>query len=213
MAVPARFLFDTDFAATAAAVASPVPTLSLVEHEERLGEAIAQARATGFEEGRAAAEARATGRLAEEAGRLAAAAQSILAVLDVERARIEAEALALAETVSRKLAGALLDRFPREAVLAVFDEALDCVRRAPHVVVRLSADDAGPLGGALEHIARERGFAGRLVILGEPDIAQADCRIEWADGGIVVDRAALEASVAAIVASHVSALTATGETA
>ena len=36
---------------------------------------------------------------------------------------------------------------------------------------------------------RPCGFDGRLVVLGEPDIALGDCRIEWADGGIAATRA------------------------
>jgi hypothetical protein len=38
----------------------------------------------------------------------------------------------------------------------------------------------------------EKGFEGRLVILGEPEIVRGDCHIEWADGGILRDRKALE---------------------
>ena len=128
----------------------------------------------------------------------------MLAILDGERQRIEADALRVAEAVARKLAGALLDHLPREAVLSVFRAALDPLRRAPHVVVRLSADDAGPIGEAIEAEARRRGFEGRLVVLGEPEIGRGDCRIEWADGGIVVDHAAIAAEVAAVIAAHIA---------
>ena len=31
------------------------------------------------------------------------------------------------------------------------------------------------------------GFAGRLVVMGDPEIVPGDARIEWADGGIVRD--------------------------
>ncbi len=40
-----------------------------------------------------------------------------------------------------------------------------------------------------------RGFEGRLVILAEPEIALGDCRVEWADGGVIRDRAAIEAAI------------------
>ncbi len=33
------------------------------------------------------------------------------------------------------------------------------------------------------------------MILAEPDIATGDCRIEWADGGVVLERAAIEAKI------------------
>ena len=45
----------------------------------------------------------------------------------------------------------------------------------------------------LQRLAKERGFEGRLVTFGEPDIAPGDVRLEWADGGIVRDRSRIEA--------------------
>ena len=47
----------------------------------------------------------------------------------------------------------------------------------------------------VKRLARERGYEGRLVVLGDPDMAAGDARIEWADGGIVRERARIEASV------------------
>ena len=39
----------------------------------------------------------------------------------------------------------------------------------------------------IERLAAQSGFEGRLVILAEPEIATGDCRIEWVDGGVVLD--------------------------
>lgn len=209
MAAPARFLFDTDFAAPPPKpepVAPPEPTITLAEHERLLAEAVAAAEARGHAEGREATEARAAGRLADEAGRLASCAQSILAVLDVERARVEAEAVRLAEVIARKLAGRLVELHPRAEILAVLSEAVAPLRKAPHLVIRLAADDVEPIRAALDRIAHERGFEGRLVVLGEPELPRGDCRIEWADGGIVLDRAAVEAAVGRAVDAHVTAI-------
>ncbi len=57
----------------------------------------------------------------------------------------------------------------------------------------------------LEEIAQARGFGGKLVVLAEPGIAPGDCRIEWADGGIVRDRAATEAAIDDTVGRYVAA--------
>ncbi|HXW28667.1 MAG TPA: flagellar assembly protein FliH, partial [Xanthobacteraceae bacterium] len=46
-----------------------------------------------------------------------------------------------------------------------------------------------------EALVRTHGFEGRLVVLAEPEIAAGDCRVEWADGGMVRDRAAVERSI------------------
>lgn len=208
MAAPLRFLFDNDFAAPpprAEPETPPVPTIELPLHEALLAAAEAQAYERGVVAGRDLVEARAAERVAEEAGRLAAAAQSILGILDVERARVEDQAMRLAEIVGRKIAGRLYDLHPRERVEAVVREALESIGKAPHLVVRLAAADAEPIRAALQRAADEKGFAGRLVVMGEPDVARGDCRVEWADGGIVADRAALEAAIQRAVEAHLTA--------
>ena len=48
------------------------------------------------------------------------------------------------------------------------------------------------------------GFQGRLVILAEPQIASGDCRIEWADGGVVLERAAIDAKIDELVGRYIA---------
>jgi flagellar assembly protein FliH len=69
----------------------------------------------------------------------------------------------------------------------------------PHVVVRVSEGLYAEAREHLEAIARTSSFGGRLVVLAEPDMQLGDCRVEWADGGIVRERAATEAAIAEAV--------------
>jgi flagellar assembly protein FliH len=39
------------------------------------------------------------------------------------------------------------------------------------------------------------GFTGRLVVIGDPDLGLTDCRIEWADGGVVRNVSELSAQI------------------
>src|SRR5439155_572038 len=57
----------------------------------------------------------------------------------------------------------------------------------------------------LEEIIRRLGLESRLVVLGEPEIALGDCRIEWADGGICRDGAALTAAIDRAVNHYIGA--------
>jgi len=214
MAAPARFLFDNDFSAPSArADASPATVMiAEPEHLARLAEAEAAAYERGLAAGRDSAEAEAADRtareamrLSDEAQRLASAAQSILAVLDTERARIEAEAMRLAETVAIKIAGSLIERQPRQRILGLLEDCFAPLRAAPHLVIRLSDVDAEPIQGELKRLVAERGFEGRLVVLGEPGMTRGDCRIEWADGGIVLDHAAVVAGIEAAIARYLPA--------
>jgi flagellar assembly protein FliH len=221
MARPARFLFDTDFSRPPAAaepevVAPPEPPRPTIDLDQHLAEMVAveeRARAEGFAEGREEgfaagrldAEARAAERLADAASSLVGVARTLLAGLDADRLAIEARSVELAVAAARKLAEHLIDREPLAEISALLAECLGPLRKAPHLVVRLDARDAEALEPEVKRIARETGFDGRIVILGEDDLARGDCRIEWADGGILRDRAALATEIETIVARWIEA--------
>ena len=56
----------------------------------------------------------------------------------------------------------------------------------------------------IEKLAKQSGFEGRLVILAEPSIATGDCKIEWADGGVVLERAAIETKINELVGRYMA---------
>ena len=56
----------------------------------------------------------------------------------------------------------------------------------------------------MKQLARQSGFQGRLIVLAEPDIEAGDCKIEWADGGVVRERAAIDAKISELVESYVA---------
>ncbi len=66
------------------------------------------------------------------------------------------------------------------------------LRGVPHLAVCVNDALVEEVDAMLKRLARERGFEGRIVVLGEPDIALGDARLEWADGGIVRDRSRFE---------------------
>jgi flagellar assembly protein FliH len=211
MASPARFNFDLDL--NSAPLPSPVqrqktkepevPTVDLISHLVQLGEADQKGRAEGFEAGRASAEARAAERLAEEAARLANACRAMIATLDADRLAIEKQAVDLALAIAAKLAGRLIDREPEAEIRKLLAECLGPLRKAPHLVLRINAGDADAIRPHVDRLVKENGFEGRIIILGEDDMARGDCRIEWADGGIVRDRASVVADIEARIARYI----------
>jgi flagellar assembly protein FliH len=210
MATPARFLFDIDFSRpepVRAPEPPPKPTIDLDQHlaemvavEERTrAEAFAQGREEGFLAGRRDAEVRAAERLADEAGALVGLARRLLDTLDAERVAAEAAAVELAVSVARRFAQRLVDAEPLAEVRALLADCLAPLRRAPHLAVRLARADADALRPHIDRLVRETGFEGRIVILGEDEVIRGDCRIEWADGGILRDSDAIAAEVDAAV--------------
>lgn len=210
MAAPARFLFDLDFSRPEPPPAPAEPTRPRIDLDQHLAEMVAleeRVRAEAFEEGRqdgfiagrADAEARAAERLADEAAALADAARALLGSLDADRLAIERSAVELALTAARRLAATLIEREPLAEIRALLADCLGPLRKAPHLVVRLAATDADALKPHVDRIARETGFEGRIVILGEDEVRRGDCRIEWADGGILRDSGHLDAEIDAAI--------------
>jgi len=111
----------------------------------------------------------------------------------------------VALAVARKLAPALIVREPLAEIGALAAECFTQLVATPHVVVRVNDTLYAQARERLDAIAQGHGFAGRLVVLADPAIAPADCRIEWADGGIVRDRSATEAVITEAVARYVAA--------
>jgi len=206
MAAKAKFLFDDDFGGGAAAKAAEA-AVSEAAHKA----ALAEAEARGYRNGVNAAEAKATAELKTEAERrsaaaferIAAALASLADRLKAIEDRFEAESVEVAVAVARKLAPQLIEREPLAELTALATECFGELLRAPHVVVRVNEGLYAAAREKLEDIARSRGFEGRLVVLGEPDIPEGDCRIEWADGGLKRDRVATEAAIAEVVNRYV----------
>ncbi|KQP31772.1 flagellar assembly protein FliH [Methylobacterium sp. Leaf104] len=189
-----RFLFDTDF--------RPRPdNPATVKEAAALAETVARAEAEGYarglREGQVMAEQQIQARLSDALTRLGLAAAGLIGQSDARDQAREDEALDFAILLARKVAGEALDAQPLAAIGDAARAALQHLRGVPHLVVRVHESLVDDSEALVKRLARERGFEGRLVVLGEPDLAPGDARMEWADGGVVRDRAQIEAAVLA----------------
>ena len=198
MSARAKFMFDVDFGAGGEGARR---TVTLAAHEA----ALADAGAKAYRDGVADAQADAQRRAAAALERIAAGVEGLAHRFAAIEARLEAEAVEVAMAVARKLAPELIAREPFAEIAALARDCFTHLVAAPHVVVRVSDALHAQAREQLEEAARTHGFAGRLVVLAEPDIAPGDCRIEWADGGIVRDRAATEAAIGEMVNRYAAA--------
>ena len=204
MTARAKFLFDVDFGANSAP-SEKRSSITVAAHEA----ALAEAQARGYRNGLTAAEAQARTeaerRTAAAYERIAQALESLRKSLKRVEDRFEAEAVEVAVAVARKIAPTLIAREPLAEIGALADSCFRELLAAPHVVIRVHEELYATAKERLEEIARARGFEGRLVVLGEADIAVGDCRIEWADGGLVRDRAGVDRAIADAVGRYVAA--------
>ena len=189
MAEMAKFLFDTVFDANEAAL-EPVQVRdkksfwSTDEKEAARNEGFERGRQAGIDETLATMEARTASALET----IATSVTALTAQLETQRQQLNEEGIVLANMIARSLNAALIAREPLHEIEVLFSEALGFLPDTPHIAVRLNEALLDAAREKLDTIAAERGFQGKLIILGQPDIAQGDCRIEWAQGGIVKDQ-------------------------
>lgn len=201
MGAPAKFLFDLDFSAPDK---GRERAASREEIEREVAAAEARAYRNGFEAAQREAALDNERRAAQAFADIGDAIRAIAAGFSGIELRMETEAVDVAVAVARKLSGDLVAAEPLGEIMALVSDCFRHLVATPHLVVRLNDAlyDKGRV--ELETLAKQSGFQGRLVILAEPDIAGGDCRIEWADGGVVLERAAVEAKVNEMVGRYMA---------
>jgi flagellar assembly protein FliH len=93
---------------------------------------------------------------------------------------------------------------PLGEITALVSDCFSHLVSTPHLVVRINDALYEDARERIEKLSRQSGFEGRLVILAEPSIATGDCKIEWADGGVVLERAAIETKINELVGRYMA---------
>jgi flagellar assembly protein FliH len=202
MSAPVKFLFDEDFSPARRDSEARISKSAL---DLALAEAEARGRRAGFAEGEAHAIASVEHRRAVALERIAAAIASLAEALPAIEARLETDAVEVAHAVACKLAPALMAREPIAEVAALVSDCLRQLVGTAHLIVQVHEAELEAARAQLLEIAEAQGFGGRLLVRGTADIGPGDCRIEWADGGIVRDRARAEAAIAEAVDRYLTA--------
>ncbi|MEN3347828.1 MAG: flagellar assembly protein FliH [Bradyrhizobium sp.] len=201
MAAPAKFMFDTDFSAPDRArerAATPA------EIAQKIADAEARAYRAGYDAALREAKVESDRRSAQALEEIGTAIRGIAARFAGIETRMETEAVDVAVAVARKLCTELVAREPLGEITALVSDCFSHLVATPHLVVRINDALYDAARDSIERMAAQNGFQGRLVILAEPTIATGDCRIEWADGGVVLERAAIEAKINELVGRYLA---------
>ncbi|OQW55077.1 MAG: flagellar assembly protein H [Proteobacteria bacterium SG_bin9] len=201
MGITAKFLFDNDFSVPDAAKERAAASVELAQ---KVAEAEARAYRSGFDaamqEARAESDRRQAMALEEIAMSLKVVAGGFAAVEN----KMETEAVDVAVAVARKLCSSLIAAEPLTEMMALVEDCFRHLVATPHLVVRINETLYDGARERIERLAKQSGFDGRLVILAQPDIPAGDCRIEWADGGVTLDRASIDAKIDELVARYMA---------
>lgn len=202
MAAPAKFLFDTDFAAPERATREKAATAA--EIAQKVAEAEARAYQNGFAAGQREAKAESDRRIALAMEQINVAIRGVASGIGNIETRMETEAVEVAIAVAKKLCADLVAAEPLGEVIALVKDCFSHLAATPHLVVRINDALYDAAREKIERLAKQSGFEGRLVILAEPEIATGDCRIEWADGGVVLERGAIAAKIDEMVGRYIA---------
>ncbi|MGJ4930837.1 FliH/SctL family protein [Bradyrhizobium sp. HKCCYLS2038] len=201
MAQPAKFLFDTDFAAPEKTRERAATTAEIAQ---KVAAAEAAAYRNGYEAAQREAKVEADRRVAAALEQINIQLQGISARFTGIETRMETEAVDVAVAVARKLCAALVAAEPLGEITGLVHDCFAHLVATPHLVLRINDSLYELAREKIEKLAKQSGFEGRLVILAEPEIPTGDCRIEWADGGVVLDRAAIDAKVNELVGRYMA---------
>jgi flagellar assembly protein FliH len=201
MAAPAKFLFDMDFSAPDKTRERPATASEIAQ---KIAAAEARAYRDGFDAGQREAKAESDRRAALALEQIGIAIKGIAARYSGIETRMETEAVDVAVAVARKLCAALIANEPLGEITGLVSECFSHLVATPHLVVRINDSLYEAARERIERLAKQSGFEGRLVILAEPEVASGDCRIEWADGGVVLEREAIEAKINELVGRYVA---------
>lgn len=122
--------------------------------------------------------------------RLAELVQKTLGLADKlaqaeERREVEKsiESVKLAIRIAHKLIPQFASRFALPEIERVIVEAIDARRDEPRLAVTVPTLHLDTLKTRMDALALEKGYAGKVILLADDNLAATDCRVEWADGG------------------------------
>jgi flagellar assembly protein FliH len=201
MAAPAKFLFDMDFSAPDRMRERPATPAEIAQ---KVAAAEARAYRDGYDAAQREAKAESDRRSAAALEEIGVNIRGIAQRFSGIETRMETEAVDVAVAVARKLCSTLIAAEPLSEIIGLVKDCFSHLVATPHLVVRINDALYDAAHERIERLAKQSGFEGRLVILAEPEIATGDCKIEWADGGVVLEREAIEAKINELVGRYIA---------
>ena len=195
MTTTAKFLFDNEFDPTATEDPSNAAKTRAKPKPQYTDEDLAAARGEGQKAGFELGVQHALGQIEKSAAdALQRVAGHIAHLGDAhERAmvNIRVDATRLAFNIAERLAAGLIEREPLGEIENLIGECLGRLQAEPRIVIRVAETLVEPLHERIGQLSTSAGFAGKVVLIGEPQMAAGDCRVEWPDGGAERDMATL----------------------
>jgi flagellar assembly protein FliH len=214
-----KFLFDVDFTdhhVSAKATAAETEAEAEAEAAQELTEEEAlptfsedelnTARDTGFkagkEEGFQEAAAATEQRISET---LAKIGEQMGALVDAQQASAEdlrIQAVRMAGALAKKVLPGWSEREGLSEIERLAGDLLERLHSEPRIVFTVSESLRDPARKRLMSLVESRGIEAAIEILGDPEMANGDCRVEWSDGGAERNTAKIIGDIDDIIARN-----------
>ncbi len=203
MAAPAKYLFDRSFEPSNDA---PSPEQQLrTEFEAEL----AAARQAAFEEGRAEGHRTALdsheAAISESLSKILANFTAVTKEMESAKHDMQSDAVQIGLAAAETMAPELIRRYPLESIETLFKDCLEYADNPPHIAVRINESLIEDLQQRMESFAKQQGYQGEIVLVGDPEIAVGDAKLEWADGGIAHETEATRSRIIKTVTAYLDA--------
>jgi len=86
--------------------------------------------------------------------------------------------------IARKILPDFTSQYGLQEITSLLDSAIGDMLHEPRLVVRIHEHQFDIINGKIQEITAQKAYAGKVVVLADPDVAVGNCRIEWADGGV-----------------------------
>lgn len=179
MASPVKYTFDQAFDGGAKSRFDLEIERLVQEGEEGRKQAYAQ----GLDDGRTQTLQEIEAATKDAVLQLNQAAQALFDQHATLESSLKQDMVHLAYAIASKLSSALIRTKPTAEVQALIEDCLATVSQEPRLVVRVSENISEAIAAQLEAMKSATSFAGEIVLIGEPQMADLDCRVEWPDGG------------------------------
>jgi flagellar assembly protein FliH len=185
MTEPAKYLFDRQFDGgerqkeVHASLEKELQTQFDCQLEHERGQAFDDGRKEGRDSALQSLDANISATLDKVLGLASDSTQ----IINEKCASIRSDALHVAVTAADKLASSLLGKDPAKALENLFGECIELVSDAPHIAIRVNDEMAEHIQTRVNEMALQKGFAGEILVVPDPEIAPGDGQLDWADGG------------------------------
>lgn len=188
-----KFLFDRSFddATPSSKIEHKQPAKPIHYTAEQLEAEKRTAYENGFNAGQSKAEENQQAQLNALMAKIDKQLSSLIASSGEFQQQEIKHAREVAVTIARKIMPSHLNRHGLEEIESVISQVLSERTREPRLVVRVGESCFDELSSRITQLSEQNAYAGKVIVLAEDGLGPSDCRVEWADGGIERDTAAL----------------------